>query len=300
MGNNKQGKIYKSDEVKEIIKNNKDNIAFVIGNGINRYKKNGKDDKAKTWENLLHKLTKKHLGEIEKLRKGISYTELYDIYDLENENVKCQKKVCEILAAWKQKDSHRNVIEFAKSLDIPIMTTNYDSLLSDNLDFFKFGIKGFSDFYPWSCYFSNRKLMIPSDGFAVWHIHGIIKYYRSIRLGLNHYIGLIHKASKFIKYGEDCLHRVSNNSEWLGSKTWLDLFFKKSIIMFGLGLEKDEIFLRWLLLERSKFIKKKKLNLKSYFIDKESNIEGSKCYFLENVGFEVIKVNGYKDIYEII
>ncbi len=125
------------------------------------------------------------------------------------------------------------------------------------------------------------------------------KYFRSIRLGLTHYMGSIERARNMIHKGkEDRLFMGKDNANWKGSKTWLHIIFNKSIFIFGLGLNKDEVFLRWLLLERAiyfqKFPERKKLG---WYIDK--NISEGKKLFLKQIGLEVLELKDYKDIYEI-
>ncbi len=101
---------------------------------------------------------------------------------------------------------------------------------------------------------------------------------------------------------------------WKGSNTWLHIFFHKSLFIFGLGLEQNEVFLRWLLIERFKYInlfKKKFKEFKEwgepkptgwYIHANEGNdkITEGKKFFLKTIGFDVIEVESYKDIYENI
>ena len=44
-----------------------------------------------------------------------------------------------------------------------------------------------------------------------------------------------------------------NQSNWSGYYTWLHAFFNKDLFIFGLKLNNDEVFLRWLLIQRAKY-----------------------------------------------
>ena len=89
-------------------------------------------------------------------------------------------------------------------------------------------------------------------------------------------------------------------NNWRGFKTWLHIIFNKSLFIFGLGLEENEVFLRWLLIERIKYFKQfPDRKHKGWYISKKEDNAGKK-FFLERVGFEIIEVDDYSDIYENI
>lgn len=95
----------------------------------------------------------------------------------------------------------------------------------------------------------------------------------------------------------------SENKLWSGNNTWLDIIFNKSLFIFGLKLEENETFLRWLLIERMKYYKRfPERKKKGWYINKlnTENSKQGKNFFLENVGFEVIELDEYSDIYETI
>ena len=64
--------------IKKIIKTNKNSIAFVIGNGINKH---CFGDNIKTWNQLISDLSEKYLSETIQ-PNGISLTELFDLVEL--------------------------------------------------------------------------------------------------------------------------------------------------------------------------------------------------------------------------
>ena len=64
----------------------------------------------------------------------------------------------------------------------------------------------------------------------------------------------VERARKWIHKGnEDTLFTGKDQEDWRGAKSWLHVIFNNPIAIFGLTLNKDEIFLRWLLIERAKY-----------------------------------------------
>ena len=90
-------------------------------------------------------------------------------------------------------------------------------------------------------------------------------------------------------------------NNWNGYYTWLNIFFNKNLFVFGLGLDTDETFLRWLLVKRAEYNMISRKKLKSWYIVNENDeLSCSKQYFLESVGFEIIKINDWSIVYENI
>lgn len=85
-------KSIKIETIKRILQNNRDDIAFVIGNGINRYPNS---PKALSWEDLLLELWQQVSLQTLSIRpEGISTKEFYDILELENfREINLQKRV---------------------------------------------------------------------------------------------------------------------------------------------------------------------------------------------------------------
>jgi len=295
------------NEVKRILNNNYNDLAFIIGNGINLY-----FNRTASWKDLLLELWNEFAKNNKKdIPDGISLPEFYDILEIQKLNKKAyvhsiQKKVKEIMEKWEPNKEQNKLLMSIKKINAPLLTTNFDDLIPKSLGL-QFKImqrKGFNDVYPWSYYYSDRYLEYPTQGFGVWYINGMIRYPRSIRLGLSHYMGSITKARKLIhKNPENISFEGKNQSFWPGYKTWLHIIFNKSLFIFGLSLNESEVFLRWLLIERAKYYKKyPKRKHKGWYITTKKEIyhEKGKKFFLESVGIEVIEVNSYEDIYEKI
>lgn len=76
------------------------------------------------------------------------------------------------------------------------------------------------------------------------------------------------------------------------------------MFIFGFGLDENEVFFRWLLIERAKYFKRNpSLKKQGWYVvlknSTESKNEG-KLFFLESVGIDIIEVNSYTEIYEKI
>lgn len=208
---------------------------------------------------------------------------------------------------WRPNDSQNLILNKIKDLNAPVLTTNFDDLIpkSMGLEFRKLDGTAFTDFYPWSCYYSDRDLQFPTEGFGVWYPNGMIKYPRSIKLGLSQYMGNVERARKLIHKEPENIHfEGKNQNYWDGYKTWLHIMFNKSIFIFGFSLDETEVFMRWFLIERAKYYRKfPSRKHKGWFVIKEgenpTTCEGKK-FFLKSVGFEIIELDNYNKIYEDI
>ena len=292
------------ESIKQKMNVRSNDIAFIIGNGINRYQTNSK---MLPWDSLLISLWKRVTNNtITQIPKGISLTEFYDILDLENQqNIDMQLEVANLMFDWEILPHHTQIVGKIRKLNAPILTTNFERTFANALSFGpkKMDNKGFTDFYPWSVYHSDLTLELPTDGFGIWHINGMINYRRSIRLGLSHYMGSVERARILIhNKDEDNLFTGKNVSYWKGCRTWLHIIFNKSLFIFGLGLEENETFLRWLLIERMKYFKKfpDRGHNGWYLKAKEESLSEGKKMFLEKIGFEILEADTYEDIYSNI
>ena len=351
-------------EVKTIIEQNSSNVAFIVGNGINRYN----NDNALSWDELLVKLwngtqndCKKHVFD------GVSFTEFYDILEMRckvdvlrekeifgypmvsitkcleiQKNAFINSNFFDNYPSWLRKktladldlslqqaklsDAKYNLQQYIASeleqrpdniqvgpfvqkaidLNAPILTTNYDNTLErfirDKISLGKLGDDKFTSYYPWSSYYSTQSISSPLYGFAIWHINGMIKYPRSIILGLSQYMGAVARARKWIQgsSGEE-LFNGKNSINWKGRNTWLHIIFNKKLFIFGLALNENETFLRWLLVQRAKYMKMYRNNTREtgWYIAKKGEFDKQpgKRFFLENVGFRIITLPSYKNIY---
>lgn len=294
-----------------IISRNRDNIAFIVGNGLNRYPNN---PDAISWDHLLLRLWRRFAPEAynsDRVPKGITLTEFYDLLDLSNSTgdlaqpFGIQKEASRIMDDWNFRQHHQQFIAKAIELDAPVLTTNFDMILpaAGNLSQFYTQSKPFTDFYPWTTYYGLRQHESPTDGFGVWFINGFVKYHRSIRLGLTHYMGCVERARDFLHKGENNPFNGKDQQHWRGHLTWLHIIFNRDLCIFGISLEENEVFIRWLLIERARYFKKfPERKKKGWYIavattNENGSLEGKKM-FMRSVGLEYIELDSYNEIYQ--
>lgn len=290
-------------KMKTILRKHCSNIALVVGNGINLY---GAASKTNSWYDLLVKLAKKNLpSSLRRVPNGIALTEFYDMLDLKSNNSKptkpLQQQFCDLMSSWKPYGQHQRIVDWAKKNNSPILTTNFEQAFSKagSCSLRRTRKGGFTDYYPWESYYSSKDISDLSNEFGIWHINGMEHYHRSIRLGLSHYMGSVERARGWLHKGnERRLFSGKNINGWDGADTWLHVIFNTPLLIFGLGLEENEVFLRWLLIERARYFKKFPERKKNawYVSTGESDSDGKK-FFLDGVGIEYLKVNNYGEIY---
>jgi hypothetical protein len=282
---------------------NRDDLALVIGNGINRFKGAGQSS---SWNDLLRDLWFKVYGtSMEVIPQGISLTEFYDLLELESTakklDINLQQEFCDALSGWLHGAHHERIMAFARARKFPVLTTNFDLLLAraSEAAFHRFKREPFTDFYPWGCYYSPYELKTPESGFGIWHINGMERYHRSIRLGLTHYMGSVERARRRIHGGDEAaLFSGKKRSTWAGRYTWLHIIFNTALFIFGLELEVSEVLLRWLLIERARYFKRFPAREKPgwYVCLREARNEGKEL-FLQKLGFTYVTVDRYEEIY---
>lgn len=290
--------------MKQLLEDNKTDLALVIGNGINRYAAgNGMN----SWEALLTELARRHINpEHTGVPKGVSPTEFYDVLELNAEESArgkgLQAQFCELMSTWTSLPQHGHVARWAQRESTPILTTNFEETLSAPVSAKRgrCGKDNFTAFYPWSTCFSLKPVVDPLSTFAIWHMNGLQAYRQSIRLGLSHYMGSVERARAWLTKSGNRLFGAENIKMWRGSNTWLQVFFHKQLLIFGLGLAENEVFLRWLLIERARYFKKFPDRAKRgwyVYVQQEAGLDPGKSLFLEGVGIEPYPVSTYDDIY---
>lgn len=275
--------------------------ALLVGNGINRYGVNSES----SWENLLFKLARKQgLMLPENAAAEMSNTEYFDVLDLahpKEDRSNLQEEFCKLMEKWTPADHHTKIVGWAQRHGRPIITVNFDENLSNSIgaQFFRCG-DGFSHYYPWNCYFSDREIGSPRSNFAIWHAHGMMRYKTSIRLGLTHYMGSVQRARPWV-YDRNGLRANAKGREsaWRGAESWLETLFFCPLALIGFGFGKDEHFLRWLFLERARLQKlRPDWATNTWFVEIGRLDAEHPRPFLEGLGINVVIVPQYSDIYD--
>ena len=265
--------------------------AILLGNGINQCA-----EIFPSWNELLT-----NVGADNIITEGLTNTEIYDFLELKSKDSKYLKfKVANNFEQIKKSKSetHQNFINLVNSHDCPVLTTNFDLALKKygNLNSFRTSKKGFTRYYPWDTYFGYRQHSSPIDGFGVWHIHGMLNYYDSIRLGLTEYMGSVEKARKLIHAGDGRLFEGKDQHDWKGKSSWLHIWFNMPLIIVGFGLSSDEVFIRWLLIERKKYFQQFQERHKDTIFISTGGDERVKN-FLNNLDIEYRVVDDYNLLY---
>jgi hypothetical protein len=287
----------------DILRLNAGDVALLIGNGIHRYGSAG----VNSWDRLLIDLAHLHGLAMKRLPRGATPTEIFDVIDLKAEarSGDLAAAFCEQMRTWQPREHHRQIMNWAVRHDVPVLTTNFDEVLSDavHAKLMRPNVSGFTYWYPWDSRFAHELHDDPCSGFGVWHINGLARYKRSVRLGLTHYIGSAQRAREWLHRGGNRLFETKDHRNWPGRRTWLHVVFNKPLLILGLGLREDEVFLRWLLIEReryfAKFPSRRRAAWYVFTHDPKDETEIGRKFFLEGIGIECIAVNSYAAIYDI-
>lgn len=273
--------------------NRHNRVAFLIGNGPNLAA-----NIMPSWKDLLTSAADRPIAfEVD----GLTNTEVYDLVELHSENghdVKERvKNKLELLPTYNL-DIHRRLMEFASMHNSPVLTTNFDESFEKSVSaqLFHIDSKGFTRFYPWKTYYGHEQLTLPTDGFGIWKIHGDVRYKDSIRLGLTDYMGSAERARNLIHNGDDRLFKGKRQEYWKGHQTWLHIWFNLPIVIFGLGYGIDEVFLRWLLIERKRYLNIYNDPMEVYYISNGTPAPATNN-LMQNLGVEISLINDYSELY---
>lgn len=267
--------------------------AFLIGNGPNLAARI-----FPSWKDLLTNAADRPLSlPID----GLTNTEVYDLVELNSSDfTQVKKRVVAQLSLLPSYnlDVHRKLMTFAKDTASPVLTTNFDAAFESAIGAKPFHLdsKSFTRFYPWKSYYGFEAITNPTDGFGIWKVHGDVRYKDSIRLGLSDYMGSVQKARQIIHQGSGSLFRGKDIADWGGRETWLYIWFNMPIIIFGFGFGIDEVFLRWLLIERKRYFNQKGKPMDLYYVCKDMP-SPSALNLLVHLGVQVVTVGSYAEMY---
>lgn len=209
--------------------------------------------------------------------------------------------IAKFISKYKYTSEVTKIVSFIKNIDAPILTTNYDTVFSESIGIDYNDKQSFNSNTEdnWFSYYGN-KIDNPSSGFGIWHMHGFHTYHKSISISATDYMKNVHRAESLLPKKELENTGLKENN-WTGYNSWLNIFFNKNLFVLGLGLNTDETFLRWLLIKRAEYniLSREKLN-SWYIVNENDELSCSKQYFLESVGFEIIKINDWSIVYENI
>lgn len=213
-------------------------------------------------------------------------------------------------------DKIRSVVEYCKSKDMPILTTNYDQLLlpaneiygkgcckkisGEEVSFQKprwIGGLGHSKSYPINAYYKDiefENLNKLEEEFAIWHINGIACFPESIRLNSRDYCYYAHRLNG--KINEKNILPKKQEDLNRDCLSFVDILFRGNLIFAGMSLEPQETIMRWLLCERKRFYLHNKLEMpKSVFLryhrTKRDQINYENEMYLNALGIETVDMH---------
>lgn len=284
-------------------------VALVIGNGIHRYRAAATSN---DWGAMIQTMAKRHRLDAGRHAGHLALTELYDLIGLKTRDLSdsaLQKEFIGPMRSWVPAAHHRRIAEWARYRDAPILTTNFDTALADAVGarlhslFQPRGrLKRPTDFYPWEKYFAVEPMHTPCDRFGIWHMNGMVEHPRSVRLGLTHYMGSVSRSRPWLHGDkENRLFSEKNLPNWRGRNTWLHIVFNMPLVIFGLQLGAQEVFVRWLLIERARYFRQfPDRCLPAWYVhpaNERSDDDRAKYFFLDALGVKPVAVRDYADIY---
>jgi hypothetical protein len=286
-----------------LLNSNAGDLALVVGNGINRYNAGGGGN---SWEELLMRIADDCGINVPAIPQGTAITEFYDVLNLKSRGRTgdLAAEFCKLMVKWRPLEQHYRITGWAHRQSVPVLTTNFEEVLSEAADCAFINPEGlsFTDYYPWNCHFAPKPVADPCTSFGIWHINGMARYKRSIRLGLSDYMGSAQRARQMFYRGEFQLFKAANKDKWEGVRSWLHIVFHKPLLIVGLALEENEVFLRWLLIERARYFKKyparHKLAWFIYSHDPRDEREVGKHFFLNALGVTSVRAADYDEIYQ--
>lgn len=284
---------------------------ILLGNGINRFSDETKR-RVGSWEDLVKDLIEKFAGAsrladvaLGEDKSQLTNLELMDLLaQSSDEKRKLRKIISEKLTVLGDSSPRsRGFLEVATEFDCPILTTNYDQFLEHEyaktwgpIEAHTFKGAPFSPLL-----FSTSWKPVDQRGldFSIWHIHGTTelksgKYSASMRLTHSDYFGLYRGAHERLQRSGNLF---SQRPDWKATNSWLDLFFVRPIVIVGLGLGTEEIVLRWLFLQRQKYLRRHKWAQPTVIKLQAAEDEGGPSKFVELVGGLNLFCASYDDLY---
>lgn len=272
---------------------------MLIGNGIHRYAGNN------AWDALLIKLARGRGLKMDTLPKGATATEFFDVLELaaQGRTGELSAEFCALMDDWQPVAHHHAIIGWAQRRAVPVLTTNFDDVLSraaGSLQLFRPKGRPVIDYYPWESRFAHELFEDPCAGFGIWHVNGMKKYPRSVRLSLSHYMGSAQRVRQWFHSGDQPLFTAERRDGWAGRLGWVHILFNRPLLIFGLALREDEVFLRWLLIQRARYFAKfPDRRQEAWFVftpEAEDPGEAGRHFFLENLNIRCLPAS-YDEIY---
>ncbi|MCX6879364.1 MAG: SIR2 family protein [Verrucomicrobia bacterium] len=329
-------------DVRSIFTSESPQLALLIGNGINLA---AGATEGISWDDLMSRLvneaaerardptqaliTLMRLLERTHGQRSASLPEVFDILEATGtmaadptapriKQPDLQSRLADLLKDMKPGEPHAKLVNWAINAQVPILTTNYDHCLQDAIPNqacaqhrLKNG-RAQSDYYPWDRYYSTHALTDPATSFAIWHVHGDRAMKRSIRAGLDQYMGMVERLRQLKRpVALEILTEPSaepTSAPAYFKAPWLRVFMGRKLWIQGLALHADEVSLRWLLIQRFRYWKLYQPNPHGgptgWYVhgptedSKVGALDAPRRAFFESVGLSVIQIRKKGDMYD--
>jgi hypothetical protein len=228
-----------------------------------------------------------------------------------------QSRLADLLKCMKPGLPHAKLVNWALHAQAPILTTNYDHCLQDaipNQACVRHRLKNGraqSDYYPWDRYYSTHALTDPATTFAIWHVHGDRAMKRSIRAGLDQYMGMVERLRQLKRpVALEILSEPSaepTSAPAYFKAPWLRIFMGRKLWIHGLALHADEVSLRWLLIQRFRYWKLYQPSHDGptgWYVhgptedSRVGPLDAPRHAFFASVGLSVIEIRKKEDMYD--
>ena len=302
----------------EIKRGARQRYAFVLGNGINYHLKNS----AVSWNDLLEEfLERKPSVKIDFTRdKGVTSPEAANLLELmididaggKSRAAAVRKELMRFLKERLDSDAPKRCALLDAAWEKHhILTTNFDENIekyigkSNDMELVSHktpaspaakGKRG-GNSYLWNSFWGAANCPEVSDSGDlhndIWHIHGKLDDRSSptVLFSLTRYVNAIKQVEQW---------GLASEPNWPGRNTWVNIFYNLPLIVAGLGLTDQEVFLRTLLIERKRHWRKsegKKEPQSYYLVRKDDKPESDGRLFLRALGFKVVEFDNSEDLY---
>lgn len=292
--------------------------AFVLGNGINYHLENN----SVSWNELLVRFIREHFSEFASSLSGndIANTEIVNLlefliedgFDGPKGSAGIRTQLMDFLNEQLNSRNHKQSAMLDRAWEKHhILTTNFDGNIEKYIarttgrrtkrcraeagnDSEKVNSNGF---YPWNRFWGWADCPAGKDPLdhhnTIWHIHGKTDANSSpsVLFSLTRYVKAIKRVAEWKRPSEP---------NWPGRNTWVNIFYNAPLIIAGLGLSQQEVFLRTLLIERKRYWKSKGGEPQSYYLVRKSadgKEEPDGRMFLRALGFKVVEFDNAEELY---
>jgi hypothetical protein len=290
---------------------------LLVGNGINRHVSHG----AQSWDSMLNDLAKvAGLSLDGSLIKTGLFPEVFDLLDMQSESQSITRllQASHALVEFAELTTHSKVCNFVLEKGLELLTTNFDSNFEKSLPTKpkRIKIEGFKSnkrIWGWNMKYVFREPRSTKAELSIHHIHGDINFVSTILTSANHYASAISWVKANVINGRKNVFKALSSRcgycqncvscYWPGRGTWLEIVLLGNLLTLGLALGRQEHFLRYLLMQRSKIKTKFPTKVGDYFItsvskDVRDDRDRADLELFKALGSQVIILCNYDCIWE--